>query len=196
MAGSSNKFKQFLLIHMRKIIVVIAIAIHLVVLLSISINNGQKQKRVDNTLFKLVDIKEYRPAPPIEKVKNQQEVTKRDNATENVLETEDKVVETDIDYLPQHKISKIPILPTRQIKSRIVYPPLANKQGIEGIVYLELYIDKKGTIRKIKVLKDPGYGFADAAIKALEGLQCTPAMANGKTVAVRFRYPIHFILKH
>ncbi|HOV14543.1 MAG TPA: energy transducer TonB, partial [Spirochaetota bacterium] len=110
-------------------------------------------------------------------------------------ETKKEIKEVEIDYLPQHKISDVPILPTDEIKSRMVYPPLANKQGIEGIVYLELYIDQFGNIKKIEVLKDPGYGFAEAALKALEGIKVKPAMSNGVPVAVKFRYPIRFTLK-
>ena len=71
---------------------------------------------------------------------------------------------------------------------------MAMKQGIEGVVYLELYIDEAGNIRRINVLKDPGYGFADAAVAALEGITCKPAMMNDKPVAVRFRYPVRFVL--
>ena len=76
-----------------------------------------------------------------------------------------------------------------------MYPPLAQRQKIEGVVFLELYIDRYGEIRNIVVLKDPGYGLAEAALHALDGLTVTPAEANGEPVAVRFRYPIRFRIK-
>ncbi len=98
-------------------------------------------------------------------------------------------------YLPQQKISEIPKIPTADILSRVEYPPLALRRGIEGVVYLELYIDAEGRIQKAEVLKDPGYGFAEAALKALEGARCEPARANGRAVAVRYRYPVRFTLK-
>lgn len=98
-------------------------------------------------------------------------------------------------YLAQHKISSPPRIPTSEILDNIIYPTLAKKQGIEGIVYLELHIDEIGNITDITVLKDPGYGMADAAIEALEGVVCEPALdKDGKPVAVRFRYPIRFKL--
>ncbi len=98
-------------------------------------------------------------------------------------------------YVPQHKISRIPAIPARRVLERIEYPELAAKQGVEAVVYLELYIDKNGRIRDAVVLKDPGFGFAQAALKALEGIVCEPAAANGENVAVRFRYPVRFTLK-
>jgi protein TonB len=76
----------------------------------------------------------------------------------------------------------------------VVYPPLAASQGLEVTVILELSIDNGGVIRKIVVLKDPGYGFSEAAIKALSGIHVIPAQAGGEPVAVRYRYPIRFTL--
>ncbi len=99
------------------------------------------------------------------------------------------------DYLPQYRITDVPVIPAAEILSRIEYPPMAAREGIEATVYLELYIDQSGVIRKVLVLKDPGYGFADAAVKAVEGVVATPARADGKPVAVRFRYAVRFTLR-
>ena len=93
------------------------------------------------------------------------------------------------------KISSIPEIPTKEILSKIEYPQMALRQGNEGVVYLELFIDQNGYIRKINILKNPGFGFAEAALKALEGIVCKPAMANGKPCAVKFRYSVRFTVK-
>ena len=166
----------------------------------ITVNPGQKQSRKDNTIFKMVDVKEF--IPPVEEKKELEEkkeevveINKQEDIVEDIIETEKEIKEVEIDFLPQHKISELPVLPTDEIRNKIVYPPLANKQGIEGIVYLELYIDQRGELKNVVVLKDPGYGFADAALKAIEGIKCAPAKANGIPVAVRYRYPIRFTLK-
>jgi protein TonB len=98
-------------------------------------------------------------------------------------------------YMPQFNITDVPVVPAKEVLAKIVYPPLAAKQGIEAIVYLELFIDDTGRIRKITVLKDPGYGFAEVAVNALSGIICVPAKIEGKAVAVRFRYPVRFALK-
>ena len=99
------------------------------------------------------------------------------------------------DYLPQFKITEVPVIPSEKVLSKIAYPPLAAKQGIEATVFLELYIDERGAIRQIKVLKDPGFGFAEAAVRALDGAECVPAKMDGRPVAVRYRYPVRFTLK-
>lgn len=154
-------------------------------------------------IFKLVDIEEYTPPPPpppdvpVTTVVNQSKAAEQIVETENIV-LEDKAGSTpqlEPEYLPQHKISVIPAIPSAAILDRIIYPPVALRQGIEGIVYLELFIDETGQIRKIEVLRDPGYGFAEAAISALNGIVCSPAMANGTPVPVRFRYPVRFTLK-
>lgn len=99
------------------------------------------------------------------------------------------------DYLPQFRITGIPVVPSKAVLANIEYPPLAAKQGIEATVYLELFIDEAGRIRKVALLKDPGFGFAEAAIAALKDVPCSPATMDGKPVAVRFRYPVRFALK-
>ena len=99
------------------------------------------------------------------------------------------------DYLAQFKITEIPVIPVKDVLSKIVYPPLAAKQGIQSTVFLELFIDETGKVRKITVLKDPGNGFAEAAIAALGDIVCGPAKIDGHPVAVRYRYPVRFTLK-
>jgi TonB family protein len=98
------------------------------------------------------------------------------------------------DYMPQYNIDELPSISENDVLSRIEYPTLAAKQGIEATVYLELFINSSGRIVHINVLKDPGFGFTEAAVKALLNLVCTPAKMEGKPVAVRYRYPVHFKL--
>ncbi|MBP5446710.1 MAG: energy transducer TonB [Treponema sp.] len=142
-------------------------------------------------VFKLVDVQEYvKPEPQSDEI-----VVNQPKASERVRETEKKVKDFDDSaFLPQHKISSVPVIPIREVLSKIEYPPMALRQGIEAVVYLELFIDSKGAIKNIKVLKDPGHGFAEAAVAALKGIVCVPANANGKNCAVRYRYPIKFTL--
>ena len=99
------------------------------------------------------------------------------------------------DFAPQYTISELPVIDENDVRSRIAYPVLAAKQGIEATVYLELFIDGSGRIVHINVLKNPGFGFAEAAVKALLDLVCAPAKMDGKPVAVRSRYPVSFKLR-
>ena len=81
------------------------------------------------------------------------------------------------------------------LASRIKYPALAKRQGIEGLVLLRLYISASGKVERIEVEEDPGYGLAQAALRAFTGLQGEPAVLKGKAVPVTLRYPVRFSLK-
>lgn len=181
----------------RPAVFIFALLLHVAAICFFSIK--QKEEEVETVdfgqaeVFKLVDVQEY-VQPPV--TENTQVVVNQPKASERVVETKKKVV-NDFDesaFLPQHKISTVPVIPIREVLSKIEYPPMALRQGIEAVVYLELFIDKNGAIRNIKVLKDPGHGFAESAVAALRGIMCVPANANGKNVAVRYRYPIKFTL--
>ena len=185
--------------NLRKIVFSVTIGIHVAAILLISFSTQASQEREDSTIFKVIDIEEYIPPPPKPKVEEKKEdvveVTKQDSVADEIIATDKEIKEMDIDYLPQHKISDVPVIPTGEIKSRMIYPPLALRQGIEGVVYLQLYIDQLGAIRKVDIIKDPGYGFGEAAKNAVLGMKCIPAKSNGVPVAVIFRYPIRFTLK-
>ena len=174
----------------RPAIFAFVLLLHAAAIVFINFSSREEDSQIDEfveaEVFKLVDIQEYTPPPPAPVEKNVVKVASQPKAAENIIETKEEVMEekpssqqTEIEYLPQHKISSIPVIPSREVLSRIVYPSMALKQGIEAVVYLELFIDSTGLIKKIKVLKDPGHGFAEAAVKALEGLKCIPASANG-----------------
>ncbi len=182
----------------RPILFSLVIAIHVIVLICVkfSVSSAVQEEEKSAEIFKLVDVEEFVPPPPPPVIEKKEVVVNSVKTSENIQETEKEVVEVqeEIDYVPQHKISVIPEIPTKAILSKIEYPKMAMKQGIEGVVYLELFIDENGNIRRVNVLKDPGYGFADAAIEALEGVVCKPALVNDKPVAVRFRYPVRFVL--
>jgi protein TonB len=158
-------------------------------------------------VMKLSDISEA-PPPPIDTQPPAEESS--DPIAENLIET-DKIenvtttaktstptVVSDEEYLPQNKISVLPKFSESEILSRLVYPSIAMRSGIEGIVYLELFVNKQGLVTKIRVLKETpeDRGFGVAATAAFTGLRGTPAKANEQTVAVRYRYPVRFQLKN
>jgi protein TonB len=210
-----DQLYEFGIRHGRKVLILVAAAVHLAVLLLVTfrLSPTRTQEREAAEVFKMVDVAEYVPPPPKPREYVPPEATVnvavQAPVAAEVIETERTVIESDrpmtsaagtelaevIDYVPQHKVSRVPIIPAQRVLDRIQYPDLAAKQGIEAVVYLELHIDREGRIRNIVVLKDPGYGFAQAAVKALEGIVCQPAAANGEAVAVKFRYPVRFALK-
>ena len=188
-------------------ILTVAALVHIVLLLYFKFNLTRETSvpEPEAEIIKLVDFQEYIPPPPPKPQPEQEviQVSDQPAVSEMIIEVEKEVVEVEQappapvepEYLPQHKISKTPEIPVEEILDRIIYPPMALRQNLEAVVFVELYIDQTGLVRQVVVLKDPGNGFAEAAVRALEGLQCIPAEANGTPVAVRFRYPIRFVLE-
>ncbi|HPO03341.1 MAG TPA: energy transducer TonB [Treponemataceae bacterium] len=198
--------RKWIIRHRMPVFLAAAVTLHALAFLLIrfAIPAAVAGEEPEYAVLKLVDVEEFRPpSPPKEETVM---LYQRPEASEEIVETAKAVIETDdkaydivdaqpeIDYLPQHKISQIPEVPSREVLAKIVYPPIALRQKIEAVVYLELFIDQTGRIRKVQILKDPGNGFAEAAVAALEGVVCKPAAANGVPVAVRFRYPVRFAL--
>ncbi len=75
------------------------------------------------------------------------------------------------------------------------YPSIARKMGKEGKVLLRLTIDARGTLLNVEVLEDPGYGFAEAAIRAVKKSTFIPARSAGNPVFAKALLPIKFVLE-
>lgn len=75
------------------------------------------------------------------------------------------------------------------------YPLMARKLGIGGKVLLRLTIDRTGILQDIKIIENPGYGFAAAAINALNKSRFLPAYHNGKPVQTNALLPIRFAIQ-
>ena len=101
------------------------------------------------------------------------------------------------DYLPIHRVSEPPRFDEREIMASLVYPPIAQRSGIEGRVILELFVDRNGVIQQIRILQETPQdrGFGEAAIRAFTGKRGTPAYADGEPVATRYRYPVSFRIR-
>jgi protein TonB len=171
-------------------------------------------------VMKLTDFEEEAPLPPPPPPPQAPPVP--ENAVESIAETmietdevpEDQVIadpgtlivsrdppvraaEPEEEYLPMHRISVPPVFPEKEILSALVYPSIALRSGIEGTVYLELFIDRRGEVRQITILREnpPNRGFGEAAVNAFRGRKGKPAEANGVPVAVRYRYPVRFTIR-
>ena len=61
------------------------------------------------------------------------------------------------------------------------YPDIAQRSGMEGTVYLKLWVDKEGKVKKAVVLKSDGEVFNEPAIEAGKQWLFTPAQQQGQT---------------
>jgi protein TonB len=78
---------------------------------------------------------------------------------------------------------------------RSAYPEVARKLGKEGTLYLELWIDTKGTVRNVILTKSLYPPIDKAAKEKAYQLKFKPAMQRDKPVAVRLSFPVTFRLE-
>ncbi len=74
------------------------------------------------------------------------------------------------------------------------YPPVALRAGLEGNVYVRVWVDTRGLVRKAEVLKSDGAVFDDVALEAVRRWVFTPALMQNRPVAVWVTIPIRFRL--
>jgi protein TonB len=78
-------------------------------------------------------------------------------------------------------------------KATSYYPSDARRMGFEGRVVLKVGIDRHGAVRSVRVVKKAGYGFDEAAIRAMWKFTFTPARTrDGQPVDFLITYGITF----
>ncbi|MCC6747013.1 MAG: TonB-dependent receptor [Deltaproteobacteria bacterium] len=75
-----------------------------------------------------------------------------------------------------------------------VYPPLAQKNGVEGTVLLQIDLDARGKVGAVKVLTSVSPELDAAAVDAVRRFVFSPAELDGKPGPVRVRYAYRFAL--
>lgn len=76
-----------------------------------------------------------------------------------------------------------------------VYPLMARRLGKEGRVLLRLTIDENGKLLNVEVIEGAGYGFTEAAVRAVKRSTFLPAAHNGRPVMSKALLPIRFNLR-
>lgn len=74
------------------------------------------------------------------------------------------------------------------------YPPDAEKQRVEGVVLLQVRIDKKGNVDKVDLISGHPL-LAPAAIEAVKKWKYKPFLLNGEAVTVETQVKVNFALK-
>ena len=187
---------------------VAALHILLILFLVIDLKGGLAQDPEESArIMKLADLDELPPPPP---PPEEEQLPQVEAIAETMIETDTEPLQIVVapgtltvnetvedDYIPQFRLSAVPRFNENEVRSAIMYPPIAQRSGIEGSVILELFIDRTGLVRQIVILREdpPERGFGEAAVKAFTGMRCTPAESNGEPVSCRYRYPVRFSLK-
>ena len=81
------------------------------------------------------------------------------------------------------------------LKSKIRYPKLAAKQGIEGRVIVTFIVDKDGNVRDAQVARGIGAGCDEEALRVIQQAKFKPGIQRGENVDVRMMIPLVFKLQ-
>ncbi len=70
----------------------------------------------------------------------------------------------------------------------------ARKAKFQGTVIVQIVIDKRGDVTRVKLERGLGYGLDENAMEAVKIWRFTPATKNGQPVAVRMKIEVSFNL--
>lgn len=117
----------------------------------------------------------------------------------SLIEVEEKVVEEKKEEAPVFFVAveemPEPIGGISAIQSKIVYPEIAKRAGVEGKVYVLAFVDESGHVRDAKIIKGIGAGCDEAALDAVLQTKFKPGKQRGVPVKVQVSIPIVFKLQ-
>lgn len=81
------------------------------------------------------------------------------------------------------------------LQKNIHYPTIAKENNIQGKVYVQFIVERDGSLTDVKVLREPGSGTGDEAMRVLKmSPHWKPGIQNGKPVRVQYTIPVNFTL--
>lgn len=110
------------------------------------------------------------------------------------LPSKPKIVEDD-DFFEAVEEMPSPIGGIKAIQEKVHYTEIARRANVEGTVFIEARIDKKGNIIDAFVKKGLGAGLDGEALNAVLSTKFIPGKQRGKPVNVKIVIPIKFVLK-
>ncbi|MFO7445900.1 MAG: energy transducer TonB [Ignavibacteriaceae bacterium] len=108
---------------------------------------------------------------------------------------EKKIVEEEPQYFVAVEEMPEPIGGIQAIQSKIVYPEIAKRAGVEGKVYVLAFVDEQGIVTKAEIIRGLGAGLDEAALSAVKQTKFKPGKQRGKPVKVQVSIPIVFKLQ-
>jgi TonB family protein len=81
------------------------------------------------------------------------------------------------------------------IQSKIIYPEIAKRAGIEGKVFVQAFIDENGNVVNARIIKGIGGGCDESALDAVKQAKFIPGKQKGKPIKVQVTIPIVFKLQ-
>jgi protein TonB len=96
---------------------------------------------------------------------------------------------------PPIRIGGEVVPPELVTKVQPVYPEIARKARVQGVVIVEAIIDKQGNVVEGRILRGLPMGVSEAAMAAIHRWKYRPAMLNGRPVSVYLTVTVTFTLQ-
>jgi protein TonB len=91
-------------------------------------------------------------------------------------------------------VEKEPEFDMNELHGLVNYPEMARKNGIEGKVVVQVFVDKLGRPAKVQIAESSNRLFDPAAMEAVQKTHFTPAIQNQTPIGVWVTIPIVFSL--
>lgn len=79
---------------------------------------------------------------------------------------------------------------------QVSYPAEARRKRVQGTVKLQITIDRRGRVVKVRILRSLGHGLDQAAVRALWRARFRPAVgSDGRPMSYSIRYRYRFRLE-
>lgn len=169
---------------------------------------------------KTVVIKRYKPPEP-PKQQPEKKIVKRKTARvpipdptpddpEPIVDEEIEYIEfdeelADTEFLVGEPVGGPPVIntgpmrvggdiqaPQKILHIAPVYPELARRARLSGMVILEATIDTEGNVVNLQILRGLGLGLDDAAVSAVSQWKYTPTFYNGRPVDILLTVTVQF----
>jgi peptide/nickel transport system substrate-binding protein len=96
------------------------------------------------------------------------------------------------DERPAFVAHEVPPKPLNLDKVTFRYPEVAKTLGLSGTVYLQLWIDKKGNVTNVTLIKSVHPILDKVAVENARKLKFSPALQGNQPVAVPLSFPVRF----
>ncbi len=80
------------------------------------------------------------------------------------------------------------------VQSKVEYPAVAKRAGIEGRVTVQFVVDKNGDVKNPKIIRGIGGGCDEEALRVVSQAKFKPGIQRGRNVEVQMSLPILFRL--
>lgn len=92
-------------------------------------------------------------------------------------------------------LEKDPVIDLVALQRIIVYPAMAKRAGVEGTVYISVYIGADGKAKQTRIDRSPNEMLNSAAVEAIMKATFVPAVQDGRNVGCWVAIPITFKLR-